>query len=162
MKQTLLDAACQQAGPDTLLDIRCADTPSPMAAPQRRTTLLDVLSELDVNALRSIVGHLEAANWCCPVREACKALRAAVNTGMACVRLRIPSGEDEPLPQGRDWQSWSPLLKWPSCTKLQLAVYGRWDDREAEGEEANEEEKAGAKGMDGLGAAACDGGSGSG
>ncbi len=155
LKQTLLSRWLQPVSkPVSAQSHGSANVPSLISAPQRRTTLLDVLSELDVNALRSIVSHLEAANWCGPVRGTCKALRNAVNTGMTRVRLQVPLDEDEPLLPGRDWQSSSPLLKWPSCTKLQLAVYGRRDDSEDEGEDEGAEDEAAGEAVNGLGAPA--------
>ncbi len=83
-------------------------------------SLLDVLTELDVSALRILVGHLEAANWCAKARATCKALRDAVDVGLQRVQLHLLVEDGAPVVMGFRHATPSPLLLRPSCTKLLL------------------------------------------
>ncbi len=159
-KQVTLSRWFRPAGQQAPAVSCTRDIPSaPADAPSRQTTLLDVLAELDIHALRNIVGHLEAGGTfgtsCSPVREACKALRDAVDTGAHRLRLGVPLDEDYVIPPGCDRRTWSPLLKWPSCTQLQLMLHEEedWcgacgDAEEEEGEEEEEDEDEGMNGED--------------
>ncbi len=125
----------------------------PVASPSHRITLLDALAELDVNALRVLVGHLEAAKWCCPARLACKALRDVVDTGVSRVQLPLPLDEDGTSTAGSGGASVSPLLKWPSCTRVRLTFCRDWEDiGEDGGESADGGGKfgEGGRGLDGV------------
>ncbi len=149
-KQATLNRWFRPAGQQAVS--RTRDIPSaPANAPSRQTTLLDVLAELDIHALRNIVSHLEAAISCSPVREACKALRDAVDTGAQRLRLTMPMDDDYVIPPGGDRRTWSPLLKWPSCTRLQLSLNeeeeewydgGQAGSGEGDGEEEGEADEA--------------------
>ncbi len=135
--------------PHTVSDVAAAArTP----APQRRTTLLDVLSALDVSALRTITGHLEAAKSCSHAREACKALRDAVDTGAQHIRVHLCPHEHPEAAVGGPAVPPSLLSKWPSCTSLKLVLEGGWEeeegaeqtgggDEEDEGEDEEREEQ---------------------
>ncbi len=118
--------------------------PSSATPPPRCATLLDVLAALDINAVRVLVNHLEAAKWCAPAREACKALRDAVDTGSSSLHLFLYQDGDYPVTADTESKLASLLLQRPCCTSVVLNLDGcpqHDDDEDAEYYEDGEEQE---------------------
>ncbi len=105
------------------IDTGHSNQASSATQPSRCVTLLDVLAALDINAVRLLVGHLEAAKWCAPAREACKALRDAVDTGASRLELSLSDG-DYPVTAAIEAKFTSLLLQRPCCSRVVLDLDG--------------------------------------
>lgn len=114
--------------------------------PSRCATLLDVLAALDINAVRILVGHLEAAKWCGPAREACKALRDAVDTGASRIQHSLGDG-DYPVTAATETKIALLLLQRPCCSSVDLSLdtcpLGGNEDNDVYYDDSEEQEEEG-------------------